>query len=298
MQEETEELPPLPRYDLKKIFATRKELYIRLWEPLQADIDISGNNYLGMIEEVTESLKLKSNRAVADSIAPLLGTRATDASLWALAWRMAANVNALKAGVPVLPWAIQRTAEWIPLQIASARRDPRRRASGALLPGCTFTLQSLAGSYCPNTLMHWWSKTQGSVVARELGFSPPWGKYPFHDAHQLVGLRLYALFTPESCAGGRAGFFQVACSSSMEEYNRALLSVRCRVTPCPRGYEHACHNCGVGYRNPDGCPYATHPAHFVLKPCPACGVQEAPFDPEGPSGACIKCNTREIYKKD
>lgn len=292
--------PPLPRLDLKATFALRRELYARCWKAFEADNRVSGDAYRDLVDNIVGALGGPGRAdpsAVADSVAYLLGTEATDRALWALAWRLAGNRGALRDGRPARPWSLQREPEWAPLHVIAARPEPRAYRAGPR-PGCTYTFQALSGPYCPGTLSLWWSRPQYALISRGLGCTPPRGKYPLRHATELVGLRLFGLLTPGECQGGRAGFRKVACGSAMKEHNRHVLAVRGRQVPCPRRYQHPCHRCGVGYRGPDACEYATHARAYEARACPGCGEPAAAFDPEEPAGRCVACSVKDRFRSE
>jgi hypothetical protein len=83
----------------------------------------------------------------------------------------------------------------------------------------------------------------------------------------------------------RPSFLKVNASSSMIKLNRAKIEVRCRVKPCPRGFNHPCSFCWLGY---DNCPAAVHPVTYVERYCTMC-KSEGWFDPGEDSLACHRC---------
>ena len=222
------------------------------------------------------------------SMSCVSGIELTMPELEALSWRLAGNVSTMKTGVPVRPWSGPRaTNEWVPLQVVKATL---RDATANRPPGYLYQFKALAGSPCSEDIFRRWPRSAYSTVARHVGFSAPWGKYPFSHAAHLVSLRFYGLFTPDLCQDG-PNFYQVKCPASLIKYNRRILTYRLGDRPdeCPRGYTHECHRCTEGY---DTCPGGTHRQGYTRKICPLCS-QESWFDSDESAEFCIACIEQE-----
>lgn len=231
--------------------------------------------------------------AVFESVRYLAGRRLEPLEAYRLAWRLAGNIPTLRTGRSVLPWAIQQEDEWVPLEATRAvlSKDYRGR------PGYDFVFRVLAGSPCPMKIRAFWRSGVAHYVSRQVGFSAPWGKYPFARATQLVGLRLIGRIEAER-SSVRPEFHEIECPQSMGNWNRInVLRLRLRVDGerCPRGWPHACHRCALGY---DQCPAATHYRTYEKGSCEGCMLPDQLFDPEDPSPHCNSCARRERMRRE
>ncbi len=116
-------------------------------------------------------------RTLRGSLEYLAGLELTAEELGTLCWRLAGNVNQLRARRLVPPWTHQEADEWVPLQIIQV--DPGRDRWDH--PGAFINLRVLAGSPCPRTLQTFWTRKFINLLASHFGFSKPWGEYPFED---------------------------------------------------------------------------------------------------------------------
>lgn len=221
--------------------------------------------------------------AVFESVRYLAGRTLNDLDSVRLAWRLAGNIPTLRAGIAVVPWAMQRADEWVPLQIIKIHKT--RNSKDKL--GYDVTSRALAGSPCPLKISSFWSVRVIRLVSIKVGFSRYGGKYPFGVASDLVGLRFYGLIEAAR-SRGRPEFHEIECSDSMIQWNRDyVLKLRMRVgQKCPAGFHHKCYLCAYGY---DRCSAATHPVTFTLGFCAGCNQSDVPFDPEDQSPHCVNC---------
>lgn len=217
--------------------------------------------------------------AVFDSIRALAGTILTRPAAGELAWRLAGNVDRLIAGVPVLPWTRQIADEFVPVCVESVRPYFRKNNSGQLL-----RCRAVAGTPCPMEFTQFLSDGNCRAISRALGFSAPWGQYPYTAPAQFVNLLFFA-HVEASRSGETPYFSRVSASDSMVKANRQLLEVRCRVVPCPQGYDHPCANCWVGH---DSCEYAVHPRTYEPRYCDSCKINGF-FDPDDNGLMCVRC---------
>jgi len=131
-----------------------------------------------------------------------------------------------------------------------------------------------------------WTRKFCNYLSQTLGFSKPWGNFPFKRQAELVGMRMYGLLEREKCS--RELFFDnLRGSSGTSKYNRDLMKQRKRMGfKCPQDYKHECWKCHVGY---DKCPVATHPRTYVKEECGVC-EQVLFHDPRNlEMQTCIKC---------
>jgi hypothetical protein len=217
--------------------------------------------------------------ALYDSIRVLAGTKLTQQVAADLAWRLAGNVEKLIDGQPVLKWAQQLGDEIVPVVVEGVRPFKRKNS-----PGFLFTCRVLAGSPCPMVITQFFSRGSCSAISRTLGFSAPWGAYPYSTALHFVNLLFFAHI--DAARSREMPFFaKVSASSSMLKANRKLIEVRCRAKPCPDQFEHGCSFCWFGY---DQCEFATHARTYETRPCSACNT-EGFFDPKDTGDVCVRC---------
>lgn len=214
----------------------------------------------------------------------------TENELRDYAWRLAGNLSLLRAGKPVVPWVRQVEEEWMPMQIVSCqlKRDRGDRV------GAEYTFRVLAGTAVGALVKKFWSRKFCSYAARNIGFTSQNKKFPFRDVSELVGLRLYGLFTPE-LSSESPRFDTIQASSAFLTYNRELIKKRFRVDfQCPKGYQFNCHQCPIGY---DKCSLGTHAQTYERHECQFCNLT-AWFDMKKNSDMCIECYNKRMLKQD
>jgi len=207
------------------------------------------------------------------------------------AWRLAGNLRRLRSGVSVSPWCRQPYDEWVPVQVL--KMQPRKSRGGKR--GQYVTYQVLAGLAAGMKLSAVWSHSFLSVVAQRVGFSKPWGVYPFQHPWQLVSLRMRVLIA-RARSLQEPEFQQVEdeIAQSLLEYNRALLRARSPAhRQCPRNYTHPCYGCHIGYNN-QLCPLSSHPENWLQGLCSNCHKLSW-FDQERSSSLCVDCLERKAY---
>lgn len=236
---------------------------------------------------------------LVDSLRHLAGTFVTEQVLDKVCWRMAGNYKRLKYRKAVPPWHAQRLPEWVPTQIVSCRRERKGKKIGARLG-----FRILAGTPAGLTAYKWWSLKFCRYLSTDFMFSKrPRGrrlaKMPYTAPEQLVGLRVNVRVMPKEC-GREPGFDSVGFPAASKAWNKTQLSCRFRIEPGFRcklsllAHQLACHHCPLGYQS---CRAATHKTDWVKKDCPEC-KQEAFFDPEIQSDACVDCFIRSVYRGD
>lgn len=280
-----------PSFNVREIDRKREVILQRI------DRFVSETMEGGRLDELAHALRgaLPSGAtydAVFESIRYLAGHKLETLEAYRLAWRLAGNVPTLRTGKAVLPWSVQQQDEWVPLEVTRSvlSKDHRGR------PGYDFVFRVLAGSPCPLKIRTFWRSGVAQYVARRIGFSAPWGKYPFTRSTQLVGLRLLGKIEAE-LSHGRPEFHEIACPQSLVKWNRVnVLQLRLRVAgaQCPRGWAHLCHKCAIGY---DQCPAATHYRTYQKDSCMGCGQADRLFDSEDPSPNCIDCARKQRMRR-
>jgi hypothetical protein len=224
-----------------------------------------------------------SSGAVFESVRILAGKKLTQKLAAALAWRLAGNIDKLIAGTPVLPWTQQYTDERVPIRVEHVLPTKYRH-----VPGVIFRCRALAGSPCAMLFSQFVSERSCFAISKTLGFSAPWGPYPYTTPAHFVNLLLFAHIEAEKSR--QAPFFvRVTASASMVAANRKLIAVRCRVQPCPFGFEHACEQCYFGY---DQCDFATHDKTYITRHCEQCnGIGF--FNPGSVDVVCVRCQQQQ-----
>jgi|GEM_PF-4177811 len=271
----------LPSFNIPEVERRRDRIVARLANQLDSDVDIDKLTE-GLLRALPASV---SRDAVFESARYLAGRKLVSKDATRLAWRLAGNIKLLKEGQSVAPWTVQQFNEWVPLQILRCYRTKDRKDRLAF----DFQLRVLAGSSCAMNINAMWGPRVVRMVAYKIGFSR-WGKYPFKDASDLVGLRFLG-YVEAKRSRSFPEFHEVECPTSMVTRNRNdVLKLRLRVdeTRCPKTFTHPCRVCAIGY---DQCAAGTHYYTYTLGQCNNCGTQ-APFDQGDPSPYCVECSAQ------
>lgn len=248
-------------------------------------VTLVGDAIVEVSRAITDCLPARvSHGAVFESVRVLAGTTLTRQTAGQLAWRLAGNIDKLYAGVPVFPWSGQIGDERVPVCVERMQPITRRKISGYL-----FSCRALAGTPCPMLFTEFVSSRSCRAISRAIGFSAPWGPYPYSTPLHFVRLIFFAHIEAAK-SEKRPAFSRVSASSSMIKLNRAKIEVRCRVKPCPRGFNHPCAFCWLGY---DNCPAAVHPLTYVERYCANCRA-EGWFDPGEDSLICHQCRQQNM----
>lgn len=283
-----------PVFNMVAIERLREKLYNRVFAGiLNSPVDGPGLDRLA--KQLQRTLpKGASYDAIFESIRSIAGKTLTPTLAAEWSWRLAGNLRRIRAGELAAPWASQYEDEWIPLQIL--RGTPMRNDRNKT--GYEFTFRVLAGTSCPLLIRAFWQSRASKYVAMRIGFSKPWGGFPYQHPRQLVGLRLLGKVIAAS-SRGQPDFHEVACPPSFVDWNRDnILKLRLRAhgLTCPNNFVHACHNCAVGY---EACSAGTHLRSYEVGFCNKCGKSDAVFDPEEQSLNCMDCNrTIRMAKRD
>lgn len=247
--------PALPRYAYRTIAKARKrlleDLLIEFYgvTPDETYLRALSGAFVSVMPDIVP-------QAVYESLLYLAGTELTPELIREVVFRLTGNRGRLRDGFSACPWSGQAALEWVPVQVM----DYRYEQTIAKKPGSCYTLKVIAGTPCPGTISKFWGRGFCFMVARRLGYTATWRKYPLSHPAELVGLRLLVLLDPDLCKGQPA-FNKIACTSALLKRNREIIMNRFRTSsngplPCPRGYNHRCVECFVGY---DKCEIATHP---------------------------------------
>jgi hypothetical protein len=268
-----------PPFSYKRLRHYRDRLVERALRPY-LDATLAGETIRDVCRDVLAELPdAVSQPAVFDSIRALAGTRFTKQVSYALAWRLAGNLERLKNGQPVLPWTRQLEDELVPVCVEGVRPYKRKTTSGYMLD-----CRAVGGSPCPMTFTQFFSQNSCRAISQPLGFSAPWGAYPYTTASHFLNLLFFA-HVEAARSRETPVFSTVSVSSSMFQHNRALIEVRTRARPCPYAYEHSCLHCWLGT---DQCAFATHTRTYTARYCDACQT-DAFFDPQDGGLLCVRC---------
>jgi hypothetical protein len=247
------------------------------------DAKLSGDTVNDVCNDVAACLPDSVSRsALFESIRVLAGTTLTQQNAKTLAWRLAGNIDKLIDGKPAFPWTQQLEDEIVPVCVEDIKPTHRRKISGY-----SFKCRALAGSPCPMSFTEFVSAASCRAISRTLGFSAPWGPYPYSTPLQFVNLLFFA-HIEAARSRNVPSFMRVTASSSMVAVNREKIEVRCRAKPCPDGFEHPCASCWAGY---DQCPYGVHPQTYIVQHCNTCN-SDGFFNPGESNIACQQCRQR------
>lgn len=269
------------KFSRKQIFNRRGQLFDILRR--YVDLQIVGDVVFALTNDLIAALPTTVSRnAVFESVRVMAGTTLTTKAAAKFAWRLAGNMDALIAGDPVLPWTRQLHDEIVPVCVE--RVVPMRRKDKH---GYLFYCRVLAGTPCTELITQFFSANSCRAISRVVGFATnSWGPYQYGGIGiHFVNLLFFAHIDAAK-SRDKPAFFRVSVSSSMLKANKQLLGVRCRLAPCPLGYEHACANCPVGY---DECSFAVHAKTYVETYCRTCRTDSF-FDPESDGLMCVNCS--------
>ncbi|NDD53097.1 hypothetical protein EBZ39_04320 [bacterium] len=268
-----------PPFSYARLRQCRDKLAERALRPY-IDANVAGETLRDICRDVLAELPASvSQPAVFDSIRALAGTRLSRQAAYGLAWRLAGNIETLKAGLPVLPWTRQLEDELVPVCVEGVRPYKRKTTSGYILE-----CRAVGGTPTAMLITPFFSQNSCRAISQTLGFSAPWGAYPYTTAMHFLNLLFFAHVEAER-SREQPVFSKVSVSSSMLRDNRGLIEVRTRARPCPEGYEHSCVHCWLGA---DQCMFATHQRTYVTRFCPACQT-DAFFDPRDSGVMCVRC---------
>jgi hypothetical protein len=271
-------------YNLRQIDRLRRKIYTHpiMWRYYHTVP--TGEDFVCLVSDINRLLgNTVAPNVLEESCTPLLGKELTKRRINAFALRIAANVQRLRRGEVVLPWTRQIEEEWAPVEIL--RCWPGRNSKGEI--GSFFQFLVLAGTPVGFGMVRFWTQRQCGYVGMELGFSGRKNRPLLHPAY-MVRLRFLALFEPK-LSPERPGFHKVRLTTGLAKYNEPLMRDRFSREPgCkPRGYEHACHVCWLGYGS---CPMATHPLNYEQRICDQCANPKAWHDPADERlDMCINC---------
>jgi hypothetical protein len=270
-------------FSLARTLARRDRLFTHALRPYIA-ARLVGETIHDIVNDAAAELPQTISRdALFESLRVMAGTLLSQRDAKDLAWRLAGNVDRLIAGAPVLPWARQIANEVIPVRVERIRYDKRRNT-----PGFSLFCRALAGTPCPMVFPQWLSNSSCRAISRTLGFSAPWGLYPYVSPLHFVNLVFFAHI--EANKSNDAPYFkQVSSSGGLKLENKTIIAVRTRALPCPRGYTHECVKCWVGYNE---CAAAIYPRTLIQRECTSCAAV-AYFEPDDDGATCVGCRNAQ-----
>jgi len=231
--------------------------------------------------------------AVYRSLLPLLAKHADD-DVRKVCWSLAADVESLRAGLPVAPGRLPNEPTELVVQVVANRRMPSKRASNGNFP-VLFRVQSMVGFGAPHRFDFVCSSKFLSYLATQpngIGYAgrPKFGHAPqgrpYKSFRTYVGMRFAATVLAQD---KRASVTKFRCSGAMREFNRKVMEMRWRQGfTCPFGFTHHCHDCPKGQNS---CPAAVRPLDLVDQLCPACTAM-APHDPFWNQNVCVTCASK------
>lgn len=242
------------RYDLGKVNRMRDEMFETVFgDYLGARPE--GEDFTDLVHALAKYLNISTTVAF-ESVRTLAGRQIDKRVAGETAWRLAGNLQRLRAGIAVPPWVYQCEREVVPVQAMSCefQQTKRGRIMGA------FRLRVMAGTPAPMVLASWWSRSFCHMLARRLGYTSYRGQFPFSHSTEIVNMRMLLLLDPQETYDGKPGFKDVRCSPSLKRWNRVIIEKRFRRQgkqqwECPYRFDHHCFECRIGYTD---CPAATH----------------------------------------
>ena len=274
-------------FSYQRILARRDKIFRTALSPYH-DAVLTGSTPRDVCKDIMSVLPANvSEGAVFESVRVLAGTKLTKKLAGDLAWRIAGNVDRLVDGAPVFPWTQQIEDEKVPVCVEDMR--PMRKKK---IPGFLFYCRALAGTPCPTLFTQFVSLSSCRGIAPVLGFSKPWGPYPYRAPLHFVNLLFYAHVEAER-SKHQPSFVKISVSSSMLKENREKIEVRCRAKPCPQQFSHPCAFCWVGY---DNCEASVHPFTYVARDCVTCNASGW-FNPGEASLTCQQCRQKMFQEE-
>ena len=275
----------IPKFNLNGIKSIRKRLYSRVFADRVGET-LSGAMLTAITRDIRKVITGATRDAAYETVRVYSGEVLTNELCVFLCWQIAGNADKLKQGIPVRVWAAQSMKEWMPIQLTGMQLV---RPYKDLMHECTFKI--LAGSACPATIVRQLSRGSLKHISGIIGFSAPWGNYPYKHAEDMIGLRMLGQFEPGVGRDGKPTFSAVNCQSGMVKWNRdTYLCVRTRKKlQCPQHFEHACAKCAYGT---DVCKYAIHPRTYEVGVCEECADHDALFDPASTGVLCVVCSAK------
>jgi hypothetical protein len=267
-------------FSYRRVIKRRDAVFGRAMRPYM-EARLTGATIGDLTDDILAEMPPTVSRdALFESLRLFAGTQLSRRTGFEIAWRLAGNLDRLIAGEPVLPWNRQIANEVVPVRVEHMR--PHKRFDN---PGYLLHCRALAGSSCPLVFPNFFSRRSCFGIANTIGFSAPWGLYPYQHPMYFVNLMFFAHIEAEK-SHEYPVFSEVSCNTSLKLENKAKIEVRTRARPCPRGFKHECNKCPIGYNE---CPAGIYPRTLVSRYCARC-QQDAFFEPDDEEQQdCINC---------
>lgn len=288
--------------DFKKYFdiAETRQKVTRLKDILKPYVgtDVSKEDFRTFTKKVLTALPRDlSIENIQASIAHLHGRPITQTVVNETAWRLAGNVEALRAGEVVTQDVAIRRQGWCALQVVAVKpilmnpksKDKRKR--GSLL-----NIFVMSGHAAGCRIEKFFSLSHLKYLAKEVGFTPPFKNYPYRDEREFFGLRFGGLFLTSLVKDNKPGFSEVCSTPTMISWNKDMFKRRKREGfACSLEMHHEQLPCFRCFMGAESCSAAVHQKDFEKDVCPFCGL-ESMFDPESPGYSldmCVNCERHQ-----
>lgn len=271
--------------DLGRIQKRRRAVRYKLLDGQSMYVTLDDGNFDLLVEGAMKTLKIpkKSELAVRESLIEFAGQSVNERIGDRIALKLAGGFAMLKKGEPVRKFHGLAKPIWAPVEISElrfGRYDRRRHRLYADLLA-TVTAGPAVGVEIKKRLP---MKFVVSVLSRKLCWSL---RDPRPAHNELVRMWFNAELIQDPRYGLDIDNFE--CLPQHKRHNRQLRADRRE--PCIRRYSFQCHKCPIGYAD---CQRGTHRYTWLLRSCPECGAEKAPYDPERPDAkVCLSCSSKK-----
>jgi hypothetical protein len=264
-------VPKIPKFGYKRLCNNVRRIKTLLHE--YEGKTLGHKDIMLISNDVSQILGVDSPGAVAKTLYGLSGSSLSPHDISLQAYRLSGNIDTLKKGCEVQRWLCQLDYEWVPVSIGESTEFYTQGKKFFRL-----TLLVLAGLPAGLTFVKRFPHKFKWVLANDLGFGR--NQLGMSSVEEFTGLRFRALLEP----GDALDFSEYRVIEYA--FNRDL--IKARRSNCPRGYQHACHECPLGL---DKCHHAVRPATLLKKQC--INGHTGWFDPRYPLRTrCIGCYKR------
>jgi len=278
----------LPVYSIPNVISLRDRLITEVFYP-RYQVEVQGDVFDSLVRDIAQRLpKSVSYDRVYETTRQLLGQTLTVELCASFAWTVAGNLDRMRAGLGVVPWAGQIADEWVPAQLVRVDHGMNNRHER----GVYVKFVILAGTPAGKSTSRFWRQAMCSALSSRAGFSKPWNDMPYQAPEQFVNMR-FMLHVVAEKSQEEPWFHEVQVTPSMRDWNVDILKRRYKKIACPKGWTHPCHRCVMGYRD---CPAGTHAYTYENRFCADCG-KTAPFDPESASLSCVICTQHQATRR-
>jgi len=271
--------------DLGRILKRRRAIRYELLDGQSMYVTLDNGNFDLLVEGAMKVLKIskKHELAVRESLIEFVGQGIDDRIGDRIALKLAGGYSMIRKGEPVRKFHGLQQPMWAPVEISElrfGRIDYRKHRLFADMLA-TVTAGPAVGVEVRKSLP---MKFIVSVLSKKLC----WSLRDPRPAHsELVRMWFNAELNQDPRYGLDIANFE--CLPQHMRHNKKLRAERRE--PCLRGYTFQCHSCPIGYVE---CPRGTHRYTWLLRSCPECHSEKAPFDPERPDAkVCLSCRSKK-----